>query len=223
MALPPQNKPRRCKRLKQTEETAEFIGIMLGDGNVFSCENEKANVHQVRIATGRKDEEEYAYETIIPLLRNISGIEPRVLIRKNVIYSCINSRKFVEELVRLGFRKGNKIMNRMRIPEWIFSKDRYIRACIRGLVDTDGSVYRLSNHDPHLGRISLKNFNPLLLEDFQKAMLRLGFHPSKIIHKNVFVTRKADLVKYYKEIGSNNPYKRARLALFIAPSSSGQG
>lgn len=215
--------PKKCKRLWQSEETAEFIGIMLGDGNVFSCENEKANVHQVRIATGRKDEEEYAHETVIPLLRRVSGIEPRILMKKNVVYSCINSRKFVEELGRIGFRKGNKIRNEARMPDWVFSKDEYLRACIRGLVDTDGSVYRLSNQDPHLGRISFKNFNPLLMEDFQKAMKKLGFHPSKVVHRNVFLTRKADLVKYYKEIGSNNPYKRARLALFIAPSSSGQG
>lgn len=180
-------------------------------------------MHQLRIATGCKDEKEYACGTILPLLKRISGTEPRVLVKKNVIYSCINSRKFVEGLEKIGFKKGNKIRNKMRIPNWIFSKDGYLRACIRGLVDTDGSVYRLSNQDPHLGRISFKNSNPLLVEDFQKAMEKLSFHPSKAVYKNIFITRKADLVKYYKEIGSNNPYKRARLTLFIAPSSSGQG
>lgn len=223
MALPPQNRPRRCKRLKQNQKTAELIGIILGDGNMYSCENGSANVHQLRIATGRKDEGEYAERFIAPLLYEISGIEPRFLVKKNVIYSCINSREFVRELAQNGLKCGDKIRNGARIPEWIFSKEEYLRACVRGLIDTDGSICRLSSQDPHLGRISFKNFNPLLLEDFQKAMLKLGFNPSKAIHKNIFITRKADLVKYYKEIGSNNPYKRARLALFIAPSSSGQG
>ena len=223
MALPPQNKPKKCKKLKKSERFAEFVGIMLGDGNLYSYKNGRADVHQLRIATGRKNEEKYARDYIAPLLSELSGITPRFLVKRNAIYSCINSKEFVKELVRNGIKCGKKVGDSARIPAWIFSNDRYLRACIRGLIDTDGSIYRLSNQDPHLGRISLKNFNPMLLEDFRNAMLKLGFHPSRAIHRNIFITQKADLVKYYKEIGSNNCHKRARLALFTAPSSSGQG
>lgn len=211
------NKPRPCKLLGHNEEFAELFGIMLGDGNVTAYVNGRAQVYQVSVATGRKNEEAYARGFVAPLMSKLSGLDCKIILKGNVIYSWINSRKFVEELGRNGLPHGDKIKNKLRIPEWIFSKEEYLRACIRGLVDTDGSVYRLSNQDPHLGRISFKNFNPYLLEDVRNGLIKLGFHPSKIIYKNIHLTRKADLVKYYKEIGSNNHYKLSRLEKFIAP------
>lgn len=207
--------PNPCKSLEHSKEFAELAGILLGDGNVYVYENGRTQVHQVRIASGRKTEEEYARGFVAPLLTNLSGINSKFLLKRNVIYSCINSKEFVKELERNGMRRGDKIKNKVGIPAWISADDEFLRACIRGLIDTDGSVYRLSNKDPHLGRISFKNFNSVLMDDFRKGLIKLGFHPSKEIYKNVHLTRKADVLKYYKEIGSNNPYKLARLEKFV--------
>ena len=209
------NKTKPCKSFEHSEEFAELVGILLGDGNITAYVNGRAQVYQVNVASGRKNEESYARNFVAPLLTKLSGIGHKILLKNNAVYSCINSKEFVKELERNGLLPGNKIKNKLRIPGWIFEKDRYLRACIRGLVDTDGSVHRLSNKDPHLGRISFKNFNQFLLEDVRNALIKLGFHPSKFIYRSIFLTRKADLVKYYKEIGSNNLYKLKRLEKFV--------
>ncbi len=209
------NKTKPCKSFEHSEDSAELTGILLGDGNITAYVNGRAQVYQVSVASGMKNEEEYARNFVAPLLTKLSGIDCTILLRDNAVYSRINSKEFVKELGRHGLHPGNKIKNKLRIPGWIFEKDRYLRACIRGLVDTDGSVHRLSNKDPQLGRISFKNFNQFLLEDVRNALIKLGFHPSKFIYRSIFLTRKAELVKYYKEIGSNNLYKLKRLEEFV--------
>lgn len=209
------NKTKPCKPFEHSEDSAELTGILLGDGNITAYVNGRAQVYQVSVASGRKNEEEYARNFVGPLLTKISGMDHEIRLKENVIYSRILSKEFVKELGRNGLIPGNKIKNKLRIPRWIFEKDEYMRACIRGLVDTDGSVHHLSNKDPHLGRISFKNFNRFLLGDTRNALINLGFHPSKVTYKSIFLTRKADLLKYYKEIGSNNPYKLKRLEEFV--------
>lgn len=192
-----------CRKLEKSEELAELIGILLGDGNTFRKAG--GRVLQVRIATNRRTELAYSREFIYPLMRKLTGLEPSFKIHENAIYVCINSKGFIRELELMGIHSGNKIRNRACIPQWIFSKKSYLQACIRGLVDTDGCIHQLSKKDPNLGRISFKNFNPKLLEDYRKAMFILNFHPSKVTYNNIFVTRKSDLIRYRREIGSSNP------------------
>jgi hypothetical protein len=211
------NKPKLCKSFEHSEDSAELTGILLGDGNITAYINGRAQVYQVSVASGRKNEEEYARNFVAPLLTKLSGIDYTLFLRNNAVYSRINSKEFVKELGRHGLHPGNKIKNKLRIPGWIFEKDEYLRACIRGLVDTDGSICHLSNKDPHLGRITFKSFNSYLLKDAREALVQLGFHPSKATYNQIYLTRKSDLLKYYKEIGSNNSYKRMRLEKFIAP------
>jgi len=95
-----------------------------------------------------------------------------------------------------------------------------LKACLRGLYDTDGSVYELLPHWPGLFQIKLDNRNLVLLEDSRKALLKLGYSVSKIanLHLNkprTYITRKVDVVKYYKEIGFSNPKHRNKLNLFV--------
>ena len=156
------NKPKPCKFFEHSEEFAELVGILLGDGNITVYIKGRAQVYQVSVASGRKNEEAYARNFVAPLLTKLSGLNTKIRLKKNVVYSYLSSKELVKELERNGLFHGNKIKNKLKIPDWIFENKKYLRACIRGLIDTDGSVYRLSNKDPKLGRISFKNHNPLL-------------------------------------------------------------
>jgi hypothetical protein len=40
---------------------------------------------------------------------------------------------------KLGF--GNKKSSKDRMPEWIFRDNGYLRACVRGILDTNGTVF----------------------------------------------------------------------------------
>jgi len=42
---------------------------------------------------------------------------------------------------RYGLKHGNKKSSNVRIPELVFSDNNYLRACVRGIFDTDGTVF----------------------------------------------------------------------------------
>jgi hypothetical protein len=70
----------------------------------------------------------------------------------------------------VGLPCGNKIRNRASIPSWIFENEKYLKACIRVLIDTDGSIYALKPNYPNLLQICFKNKNSRLLVDFGIAL-----------------------------------------------------
>ena len=75
----------------------------------------------------------------------------------------------------LGLKPGNKIKSQTTIPKWIWKSDELLKACVRGLIDTDGSVYELLPHWPGLFQITFENRNITLLRDLRKAFLKLEY------------------------------------------------
>lgn len=51
----------------------------------------------------------------------------------------ISGMNLVEYLKQKGLCIGNKVHLQVGVPDWILSKQDYIKGCIRGLIDTDGS------------------------------------------------------------------------------------
>lgn len=209
ISIPPKN-----------QKLAEFVGIMLGDGNVFL----KNGYGQVRIFCNPKDELDYATNFIRPLLSELFGIQPRIYFPRTnpEIVIALDSVKLARFLVfDLGLSNGSKIKNLASIPLWVKNDISFLKSCIRGLIDTDGSVFRMSNKDYDNPRLSFKNYSRPLLIDARDSLIRMGFNPSKIIGKQFFISRLADVKRYEEEIGFNNPKNHRRLVQ-IAPWCSGQ-
>lgn len=193
---------------------AEFFGIILGDGNVYV--NKKYGAYQIRVACHPVHEEKYA-RFISNLFETLFGLKTSLLKRGSGLYVGADSRELAVFL--LGNLPG--LRARFSFPPWLLEDPQCLRSFVRGLTDTDGSVYRLSNKNPGTVRIGFKNTDRSLSSAYRKALLKLGFHPSRLIHGNVFLTRKEDTKRYLKEIGFNNTKHKERL-LKIAPSYSGQ-
>ncbi len=190
---------------------AEVIGILFGDGSIYA--NPSKGVYQVKVALNIKLEQEYGRQFVQPLFKELFGLEGKVVSapRIGVMYLYFSSRELVGVLGRLGIPPG-LAKRSAGIPAWIKERDDFLAACLRGLIDTDGSIFRLSKRDYKLLRISFKNTNSKLLEDARLAFLKLGFHPSKLIQNNqFFLTRKEDVRRYAAEIGFNNPKNKQRL------------
>jgi intein/homing endonuclease len=204
-----------------SEELAEFIGIILGDGNIHSYKKgKKIGVYSVKIAGDLKKDHDYHVTFIKPLGEKLFGLKAGIqeISKHNEIFTCFYSRELIKYLESHGLKSGDKIKNQITIPKWIFLKDDYLRACIRGLIDTDGSIFRMSKRDKNLLRIGFTNHNKKLLADTHMAIMQLGFNPSRIIKNRAFViSRKADVRKYINEIGFSNEKHRRRLQNFIAP------
>ena len=98
--------------------------------------------------------------------------------------------------------RGNKVKNKLRIPNWIKNNKNLLKVCLKGLYDTDGSVYKLTNQNSH--QICFTNVNQGLLQDVRDGLLNLGVNCSKISKKDIYITKKSELRKFLKLIGFSN-------------------
>lgn len=209
------SKPRVAKLLvnEHSAGLAEIIGIMLGDGNIWS----KKGFYYVRVAGHLRDDREYLLNYVRPLFKKIFGIEMQIVEYENhsEMFLQKGSKDLVFTFLKYGLPQGSKIKNKVGIPGWIFNSKDYMRACIRGLIDTDGSVYCITGR-PYT-YISYRSFNPILRKTFQKAMGILGFKICKWTSKGksqTYIAKKRLINKYYTEIGFSNP---KHLERFKAP------
>ena len=216
---------------EKAEKLAEFVGIILGDGNIDAYKKgKKIRTYAIRIAGHAIDDYEYMKDYVAPLASSLFQVKSSIHFHKTRkgIYVSIYGKRIVEFFNSMGMKAGDKIRNKTKIPGWILEDKRYMRACLRGLYDTDGSIYELLPHWPGLYQLNFDNYNLTLLKQVRLVLIQLGYHPSKI-HGNktkngtkVDLTRKTEIKKFYKEIGTLNKKHKERF-LAIAPSSSGQG
>lgn len=170
-------------------DLAEFVGCLLGDGHLSPT--------QVTVALGAKDR--YA-PYVLDLIHRIFGIHAKQTATKRgycVIY--FGSTAIVRWFREMGLVR-HKVKSQVDIPTWIMKRKQFMRAALRGLFDTDGSVYKL-----RWGlQISFCNRSLPLLQSVQRMLKILGFHPSNISGFNIYLTRRADTARFFREIGFGN-------------------
>lgn len=182
-------------------DLAEFIGVMLGDGNL--------NPNQVKVILNI-NEKGYA-EYVIRLIENIFNAKPKYFTRNNkkalVIY--LGSVDIVNWLKDMGL-SSNKVRDQVDVPTWIFKRKDYLKSFIRGFFDTDGSVYKIK-----FGvQISFKNRSLDLLKSIRKILLSLDYNPSKISSSSLYLTRKNDLSRFFRDISPRNTKHKQRYKKF---------
>lgn len=173
---------------------AEFIGIMLGDGHISPT--------QIYVTSHRFDDLDF-HKYVRALIQKLFKVRTRSMMDKkdNIIDCYVGSVRIVRFLKKMGLVE-NKVKKQVAIPSWIFQKRAFQFACLRGLIDTDGSVYRLKSGSI---QISFKNFSYPLLYGVRNIFRINGFHPSKISSNSVYLTRKDEIERYFKEISTSNP------------------
>jgi len=184
------------------EDIVELVGIILGDGNL--------NRKQLRIFCN-KNEYEYCFY-IKSLISNIFKTDGRIYEIKdtNGIKLIINSVKICEYLKSIGLKFGDKIKNKTSIPDWIFENKWYLKRCLRGIFDTDGSFFISSNGtEPNI--LWKMGYESPLPKEIRRALLLLKYHPTKIFDdRKVALCRKHEVIKFFNEIKPQNNVKLKR-------------
>lgn len=181
-----------------SKELAELIGIYLGDGNLYN------KTYGLTITCGKID---YNYITkyipeLIKKIFNKSGSNYHSK-TSNAIKYRIYSKEICSYLINnFNLAYGKKINS--KIPKIIFQNKDFLKACVRGLIDTDGGIYR--HHKTNL-QIIFFNSQMSLINSIKDALEDLGFNPR--VGKNnenfcVYLFGK-EAIKYYHKIGFNNP------------------
>jgi DNA-binding transcriptional regulator WhiA len=116
---------------------AYIIGIALGDGNLS---NPNGRGVRLRISCDTKypnlvNKIVHSLEIVFPSNR-VSLVKRKENCVEVSVYS-----NFLESLLGWFADRGSKFVQQVSIPNWIFKKREYQIACLRGLLETDGSIY----------------------------------------------------------------------------------
>lgn len=196
--------------IKKNKQLAELVGIILGDGSFYV----KLPMAELDIAFNIYEEDYIKY--VKNLLESIikTKVYKKYQIKQHCLHLRICKRTIVLALLKVSIIKpGSKIIKKVKIPKWILSKKDLLKYCLRGLIDTDGSVFRMSQKDANRARISFKNKNNFLLNQVRNSFIKLGFHPSNITYNQIFLSRKEDIRRYCNEIGFSNKKHRDKIKL----------
>lgn len=186
---------------KESIKLAELIGIILGDGTIHKG--------QCVIYLNSNTDKQYALFTqnLINSLFKLP-VSLRKANRDNVLRVSISGTNVVKYLVEKGLKIGNKVLLQVGVPDWVWTKGEYIKACIRGLIDTDGCFvihkYKVKNKKYHYPKICFSNHSEPLLDFVFKGLKKLGFNPKRTVDYDVWLHNQNEVKRYLKDIGTSN-------------------
>lgn len=186
---------------ERSESLAELIGIMIGDGTM--------NRYQVSVALSSIVDEEYS-KYVVCLFERLFDVTPAVAYRSgNCITITISSIRLTDFLHSHGVLRGDKISQGLDIPSWIKENDAYMKACVRGMFDTDGCIYQekhtYGKKSYVYPRWALVSASPALRTSLKYYFNQLSYIPKLRNNRSVNLERLTDIVTYFTVIGSNNP------------------
>ena len=185
------------KRIKSkvdfNENLSELVGAYLGDGTLTS--------RFIRFYGDKRFDIDYL-RYLAKLVKEVFNVDSIVRIKpyNNLAYLEVSSTslaKFFEK--NLGLKPGDKIRNDSKIPRKILSSESLAIACLRGLVDTDGSV---SKRGSYLC-LEFTSHNKVLLDQVYKLATRLGIFTHFGEHQTG-TNKWKNIVRYFAVVGSSN-------------------
>jgi DNA-binding transcriptional regulator WhiA len=154
-----------------------IIGVSLGDGNLS---NPNGRATRLRITCDKK------YPKLIEDIKeNIQIVLPEnkvsIVNKRNAVDISCYSNKW-EKYLGWKAKGGSKIKQKVEVPIWIKNDTKYIKECLRGLFQTDGSIY----NDRGYIMVNYTSANYTLVKDTEKMLEKIGFRATirKVISKD---------------------------------------
>lgn len=188
--------PKSYPAFTKTVSLAEFIGVVLGDGNIGAFPRT-----QRLLIVGNSNNPGFI-NRYANLVENLFG-------KKATVSRVHGSRatriglyqKYISE--RLDIPCGDKRNLEYKLPYWISSHRANLIGWLRGLYEAEGS---LSIHKPtYTYNFQFSNKNKGLLDLVQESLETLAFHPERRI--NSVRLRKKEEVANFKELIRFRQYK----------------
>ena len=198
---------------EHSEQLAEFMGIMMGDGHLAE--------RQASMCTNSLTDIQHAH-FVAEMFQELFDVKAVLIFKKNqnAVEIIASSTALVDHIHKLGMPRGDKIAGGISIPVWISQDEDYQKAFLRGLFDTDGCIYL----DKHIikGKTyrnigwTITSYADTLRAEVHETLRTLGFSPTLTDpHLSVFLRRKHDIRRYFEEIGTHNDKHRNRYQSFL--------
>ena len=208
--------------MEVNKQLAELVGIIIGDGNIYYNPSVRKYYFEI---TGNKLEKDY-FSYISDLVFQILKKRPSISIRGRGLRLRLYSKEFVEYLIyNLNMPYGAQKGKRVKIPD-IFNNWNLIKYCIKGITDTDGSLF-LSKKGNNLKYpcIEIVTTSKPLAYQLKKLLqnkIRIGFRKfSRFPFRDkytVSINGKDRVNEWINEIGFSNPRKiNGNGGTFISP------
>lgn len=185
-----------------TPEMAEFYGIYIGDGNIIL--DNKRRQYRFKISSNKNTDYEYIRRRVQYLINRLFGKESKIYLYKKVNYlECyFYSKKIITDLVKVFELDAHNLKKRklsMRILENDINKKHFLR----GLFDTDGTIYKKYGHYAQIG---FRVYNKEIFEQIFTFLKQLGFRPSANRRFNyIYIHSQGEIGRFFRDIGSSNP------------------
>lgn len=155
---------------------AYIIGVALGDGNLS---NPNRRAVRLRITCDKK------YPLLIKHIKSrISLLLPENKVSTTNRKGCIDISVYSNHLKKLLWKwnKGPKDAQNVSVPKWISKKSEYAKEALRGLLQTDGSIYQ----DRGYVVVNFVSTTPALSNDVFDMIKNLGYQPNiqRLTQKN---------------------------------------
>lgn len=205
--------------IPRNEKLAELLGIFFGDGHLGH--------YQAQVVTNSETDMGHAF-FIKNLIKSVSGLDSVIKERKqeNAVNITVSSKNFCDFLHKVGMPKGNKIQNNLEVPRWINNSKKFQRAFLRGLFDTDGSVY-LDKHKVkgmvyRSVNLAITSYSPSLIKGIIKILQQLDIkYTYSGPQHSVYIRRNREVLRFFSQVSSSNEKHRNRFNNFMEEYRSG--
>lgn len=203
---------REIRKPKKCSELAEYVGILIGDGGIAE--------RQVIISLNPKTDKEYI-NFVQRLGKKLFGVTPSIYARANesVVGIVISRTCLVKFCQSLGLKVGNKLKQNLDFPKWIKKNFVFGKACLRGLMDTDGCIFNechtMNGKEYCYPRLSLVSHSKQLRISVSNLLGALGFSPKICSNRCVQLADKNEIIRYFQIIGTHNKKHTKRFESFF--------
>ncbi len=193
---------------KKDSLLAEFVGIMIGDGAITQ--------RQICITLNRESDHFYVL-FVQGILKKLFNTEASLYKSKgdksvDIFISRTNLVNFCRDI---GLKIGHKIRQKLDIPDWIKSNPDLMKACIRGIFDTDGCVaihrYQVNKKHYTYKKLIFSSASSYLIKTIINFLSEFRFNPrlSKS-GRQVWLDDQDDVRKYMDIVGTSNKKHKER-------------
>ncbi len=208
--------------MKITPGIAELVGVIIGDGYIYR----KNRKYQIGIVGSQITDRDY-FEKLKELIFREWKKEANARFRFRGLRMVFNSKEICEFLINdLNLCHGKGKCFRVMIPEEIYRDWNLAKHTIRGIADTDGSVFVTKK--PGIEKypsIEITTTSQRLAIQLRDILVKRGFRvalrkenrkePNALAVYRVALNGQKNLKKWMEEIGFTNSYKLNRALNYI--------
>ncbi len=203
-------------------DLAENVGILIGDGSIRKD-------YTITYCGNIEDDKPFFENYVSRLVKKLFNIQPKVSIYRNEYRLVVRSKAlltFYNKVVGLPIGPKDAI----KIPKVCLENKAFIKSCIRGIMDTDFSItFKKKSHKYHYYPVIIADLKSKdLVKQLEILLKDIGFIPhteynyreldkrsGKTNIKNfIYLNGKSNLVRWWKEIISNNPKHRTKYLIW---------